>query len=63
MVGKKISRYINSRGVARTVVMYRHLKKPVGFTEAHSSEWGVGAGGDGPLPQGGGGHPREIFEK
>ena len=43
--------------------MYRHLKKPVGFTEAHSSEWGVGAGGDGPLPQGDGGHPRDIFEK
>ena len=28
------------RGVARTVVMCRHLNKTVGYTESHSSEWG-----------------------
>ena len=28
------------RGVARTVVMCRHLNETVGFTEAHSAEWG-----------------------
>ena len=27
-------------GVARTFVMYRHLNETVGFTEAHSAEWG-----------------------
>ena len=36
----------NGRGVARTVVMCRHLNETLGFTE------GVG---------GPGGHPREIF--
>ena len=56
---------VQYRGVARTVVMCRHLKKTV-FTEAHSSEWGVGAGGGRHLPQGGGcpgADPENIFEK
>ena len=44
------------RGVARTVVMCRHLNETVGFNEAHSAEWGRRS----PDP---GGHPREIFEK
>ena len=29
-----------TRGVARTVVMCRHLNETIGFTEAHSDEWG-----------------------
>ena len=29
-----------TRGVARTVVMCRHLNETVGFTEAQSDEWG-----------------------
>ena len=29
-----------NRGVAKTVVMCRHLNETIGFTEAHSDEWG-----------------------
>ena len=47
----------NFRGVARTVVMYRHWNETVGFTEANSTECGVGAGRGRSLPQGRGGGP------
>ena len=30
---------LESRGVARTVVMCRHFNETVGFTEGHSAEW------------------------
>ena len=54
----------NVRGVARTVVMCRHLNETVGFTEAHSAEWGKVREGVAPFLGGGSREPPslEFFE-
>ena len=59
---------VHTRGVARTVVMCKHLKKtPYSLRRiAPNRGRGVGAGGGRHLPSGGGGSwgpPREIIEK